>query len=74
MSSIYTIVIKILEVGILSCDDELRLKFLLKSEYTYQDSDALTMLKYAIIFGHVKRQTSLTRKALSKQYVKLRDS
>ena len=74
MSSIYTIVIKILEVGILSCDDEIRLKILLKSEYTYQDSDALTMLKHAIVFGHVKRQTSLTRKALSKQYVKLRDS
>ncbi len=73
MSSIYSIIVKVLEVGILSIDDETQLKVLLKSEYTYQDSDALMVLKHAIVFGHVKRQkTSLTRKSSFRQSVTLR--
>ncbi len=74
MSSIYRTVVKILEVGVLSTDDEVRLKILLKGEYTCQDSDALATLKHAIIFGHVKRQTSVARKPSFQQYVTLRAS
>jgi hypothetical protein len=74
MSSIYHTVVKILETGVLSTDDEIRLKFLLKGEHTCQDSDALAILKHAIIFGHVKRKTSLTKKTSFQQYVTLRAS
>ncbi|MEB3292962.1 MAG: hypothetical protein VKJ24_07365 [Synechococcales bacterium] len=57
MSAIYVLVCKVLAAGYLSLETENQLRKLLRKGCSGDDMDALLMLKQAVVFGHVKRQT-----------------
>jgi hypothetical protein len=57
MSVIYHLVHKTLELGYLSTETEGQLRQLCQISNDLDDTDALVVLRQAVVFGHVKRQT-----------------
>ncbi len=60
MSAIYLLVQKTLEMGYLSSETEGQLRQLCQISNDFDDTDALVMLRQAVVFGHVKRQAEIT--------------
>jgi hypothetical protein len=56
MSAIYQLVHNTLEQGYISTETEGRLRQLCHISNDFDDTDALVMLRQAVLFGHVKRQ------------------